>query len=369
MSSLNLAVDANPTSAPYGYTMDDPVLDWFGSAQGGCFDFASPQCFARQADPVNGDILTNFSNDETTIRDGAITEVSGITFAGGGLDFSGVNAPGNFFAMPNAFEAIEAAADTVTASTTSGSNQLVVTAAASSPFYVGSLISGPGIPAGTRITAGTGGTGTYTMSANATATATGVTVTVKNKAWFTLLWFKMPSAADWPSSGRSICGAGNYGNSIDLYTVYMITNGASKDLIVRVSTASGTSTAIFLTNAGNIFDGKICQLFGLRTESGVTTTRLRAYDDSVSLSSTPVTLVTNSASLSGLTWRFGTMTSGQINNNFNAAGSWAAIDIGACKWRLYRPIFQSTRRLPITVTPLQIADWDFADTVARGVYS
>lgn len=69
----------------------------------------------------------------------------------------------------------------VTASLTSGSNSMNVTAVTSGTLAVGQVVTGTGIPAGTTISAlgtGTGGTGTYTLSANATATNTGVAVTV-----------------------------------------------------------------------------------------------------------------------------------------------------------------------------------------------
>lgn len=370
--TLNFVVNANlATDIGLGWSVNDPAIGDLGFDKGFCFDIASADCFARQADPVDADTVINYSNKVST-RNGAIAEVAGLTFSGNGIDYSGVTAPGNFLAVANAFDAIEAASDTVTASTTSGSNILTVTAATSTPLYVGSLVTGTGIPAGTRITAfgtGAGGVGTYTMGANATADGTGVAVTVKNKEWMALLTFKMPRASDWPSSGRSICGAGNYQSAADLFTIYMVTNGSSKDLILRVSTATGTSTAIFFTNAGNTLDNKIVQFFSNRAPSGLTTGRLKALSDNTTVNSTPVTLVTNTASLSSLTWRFGTMTSAQINNNFSASGSWGSIDIGACKWRLYRAMIQSTKGLPSTVTPLAIAEMDFATTVARGVYS
>lgn len=68
-----------------------------------------------------------------------------------------------------------------TASTTSGSPTLNVTAMAngSQAIQVGQTVTGTGIPASTTIIAyvtGAGGVGTYTMSANATATASGVSV-------------------------------------------------------------------------------------------------------------------------------------------------------------------------------------------------
>ncbi len=69
----------------------------------------------------------------------------------------------------------------VTASTTSGSPSLDVTAVVSGAVAVGDTVAGAGIPAGTKIIAegtGTGGVGTYTMSNNATATASGVSVNV-----------------------------------------------------------------------------------------------------------------------------------------------------------------------------------------------
>lgn len=66
-----------------------------------------------------------------------------------------------------------------TASTTSSSAVLNVTAVASGEISVGDLVAGAGIPAGTRIASlgtGTGGVGTYNMTNAATATASGVSV-------------------------------------------------------------------------------------------------------------------------------------------------------------------------------------------------
>ena len=68
----------------------------------------------------------------------------------------------------------------ITASTTSGSNVLTVTANTGAAIAIGQPVSGAGIPAGSYITGfgtGTGGVGTYTMSQNASATGSGVTVT------------------------------------------------------------------------------------------------------------------------------------------------------------------------------------------------
>jgi hypothetical protein len=70
-----------------------------------------------------------------------------------------------------------------TASTTNNSTSLNVTAIASGRIALGSVITGPNVPANTVITAygtGRGGTGTYTMSANATATASGQSMTSIN---------------------------------------------------------------------------------------------------------------------------------------------------------------------------------------------
>lgn len=371
MPTLNFAVPANlATDIGLGWAVNDPAIGDLGFDKGFCFDLASADCYARQADPQDGDVLVNYSNKAST-RNGAIAEVAGITYSGRGLDFSGVTAPGNFLAVANAFDAIEAASDTVTASTTSGSNQLVVTAAAAGLLNPGTLISGTNIPAGTTISSGpaTGGAGTYTMSANATGTGSGISVTIKNKEWMAILTFKMPTAADWPASARSICGAGNYTSAADLFTVYMLTVAGSKNLVIRPSTASGVSTAITLAGVGDTFSGKVCQLFVGRTAAGVVTCRLKALDSSATLTSSPVTLVANTATLSGLTWRFGTMTSAQIASNFSAAGSWGLTDSGACKWRLFHAMIQSTRNLPMGVTPLTIADAVLAVTNARGVYS
>lgn len=66
---------------------------------------------------------------------------------------------------------------TVTGSTTLNSNQLSSVAGANLVNVVnGAVVTGSGIPAGTKIVSGAG-TATVTMSANATATATGVTLT------------------------------------------------------------------------------------------------------------------------------------------------------------------------------------------------
>ncbi|CAM2143787.1 conserved protein of unknown function [Pararobbsia alpina] len=68
----------------------------------------------------------------------------------------------------------------ITASTTSGSATLTVSANTGGAIEVGQPISGAGIPAGTYVSAlgtGTGGAGTYTMSQNATATEANETVT------------------------------------------------------------------------------------------------------------------------------------------------------------------------------------------------
>lgn len=59
-----------------------------------------------------------------------------------------------------------------TGDTTSGSTALANVAASSGAFAIGQRISGPGIPAGTYLVAGSGAS--WTMSDKATATATGV---------------------------------------------------------------------------------------------------------------------------------------------------------------------------------------------------
>lgn len=297
MTTLILASGLTVSGPPY--VMNDAVLSEIGGDKGFALDFDSASCFARQANPSNDDPLVNLANVAET-RDGSIKEVADIAFSGNGIDFSGVTAPGNYVAMPNAFEAIQA--DT-------------------------------------------------------------------NKEWMSILTFKMPTSADWPSGARSICGAGPYGSAPDLFTVYILTITGSKNMVVRVPTATGVTTAITLAGVGDTFSGKICQLLVWRTSAGVTTCRLKALDGSVSLTSTPVTLSTNTSNLSGLTWRFGTMTSAEITNNFSASGSWNSTDIGACKWRLYRAMIASTVGLRSGVSPLTIADADLARTLARGVYS
>jgi hypothetical protein len=77
--------------------------------------------------------------------------------------------------------AANVAGATFTASTSSGSATLTVTAIAMGSLSVGDTIIGTGIPAGTKLNAqvtGTpGSTGTYTLSANASATGAGVSMT------------------------------------------------------------------------------------------------------------------------------------------------------------------------------------------------
>lgn len=60
---------------------------------------------------------------------------------------------------------------------------LTITVATSGALYVGSLLTGTGVTAGTTITAfgtGTGGTGTYTVSASQTVSSTAITGTVND---------------------------------------------------------------------------------------------------------------------------------------------------------------------------------------------
>lgn len=301
MATLNIAVPSAATAAPLGYAMPDPVLRWFGPDQGFCLDLASPECFARQANPTSGDPLVNFANGAAT-RNGTITMTSGITFtAGKGLNFTSVGDTGNVVSVANAFEAIEADPD---------------------------------------------------------------------KAWMAIYWIKFPAASDWPANlqARTISAAGNYNSAADLFTFYLTTSGSAKNIVVRPQTAVGAATALGVAD-GNTFGGKLCQLFVYRTATGATAWRLRAADGSATYSSPTVTLAENTATLSGLTWRFGAVSSAQAAFPFKVTGTWNSDDIGSIKFTLYRAMVAATIRLPVTVTPVMIADADFTDTVARAVYS
>lgn len=93
-----------------GWVMPDPILDYLGPDSGFSIDLGSAACFARQANPVNGDALVNFANKAAT-RNGVVTNPTGVTFSGNGFDFTGITDRGRFVAVANAFEAIQADAD------------------------------------------------------------------------------------------------------------------------------------------------------------------------------------------------------------------------------------------------------------------
>lgn len=191
-----------------------------------------------------------------------------------------------------------------------------------------------------------------------------------NKEWMAIYWVKFPAASDWPASGiaRTISAAGVYTTGADLFTFYITTSGSSKNIVVRPQTAVGAATALGVAD-GNTFGGKLCQLFVFRTSTGATSWRLKAADGSATYSSPVVTLTTNTATLSGLTWRFGAVSTTQAAFGFKVTGTWNSDDIGAIKFTLYRAMVASTKGLSSSVTPTSIADSDFTDTVARAVYS
>lgn len=191
-----------------------------------------------------------------------------------------------------------------------------------------------------------------------------------NKAWMFIGWVKFPAASDWPAAGnaRTIAAAGNYTSAADLFTFYLTTSGTSKNIVIHPQTAVGAATALGVAD-GNTFGGKLCQVFVYRTASGATAWRLKAADGSATYASPTVTLATNTANLSGLTWRFGAVSSAQAAFPFKVTGTWNSDDTGCIKFTFYRVLLASTSALPSTVTPTMIADADFTDTVARGVYS
>lgn len=366
MASFNFVIPGSSATAPLGYNMPDKILRWTGRDKGFLIDHLRTDSWAKQANAISGDVVKNLSNYAHTRNAAYVLDSGSLPFADGSVSYAGVVGNGKYLEIPNAFAAIEAASDTYTASTTSGSAVLTVTGGSATSLYVGTLVSGAGIPSGTRILArgtGGGGIGTYTLSANATATATGVTVTAKNKSYVGLHLVDMPSAADWPSSGRAICAAGNFTSAADLYTIYMVTNGSSKDLVIRPSTAVGVSTAVILANAGNLFDGKRVLIGAIRNEDNTFQASVHAIDGSVALVSSPQAMVTNSADLSGLTWRFGIMDSSKTSANFSASGSWNSIDIGACKWKHYRSSIQSLHGC--LKTGAELRDIELAIAAAR----
>lgn len=91
------------------FVMPAPILSQIGPDKGFSLDPSHPQCFARQANPVNGDTLVNLGNKAFT-RNGSLVMAAsgGITYSGGGFNFGGVVEYLNYVSIANAFEAIQA---------------------------------------------------------------------------------------------------------------------------------------------------------------------------------------------------------------------------------------------------------------------
>lgn len=104
------------------------------------------------------------------------------------------------------FPTVPSGSASVTASLTSGSATMTVSAVTSGTLALGQVVTGTGIPANTYISAlgtGTGGVGTYTLSANATATNASVSVTAAGVSTTTAV-----ASATYFSVGTASTGAG-----------------------------------------------------------------------------------------------------------------------------------------------------------------
>lgn len=120
-----------------------------------------------------------------------------------------------------------------TATTTPGSNQLIVSAG--SGFQLGVILRGTGIPIGTTVVDGptTGGAGTYTMSANATASGSS-----------TVAWELFPSL-DFDGNLERPAG-----NNLSLQGTADVATSAQTVMTLAGNGSGSTSYHVFATNAG-----------------------------------------------------------------------------------------------------------------------
>jgi hypothetical protein len=305
MTTLIAAKGLTVSGPPY--VMPAPILSQVGPDKGICLDPSHPQCFVRQATPVNADPLVNLSNS-AFIRNGSVTMAAsaGITYAGGGFSFAGVVEYLNYVGIANAFEAIQADA---------------------------------------------------------------------NKEWSAVGYVKFPAIANYPASGFSggLCAAGPYASAPDLFTLYLNNNAGTKGAAVRIQTVVGTTVALGQCPIAN-FAGKWCQVLILR-KGGVATWRVKTLDGVYTFQDGNTTVATNSATLSGLTWRWGLLDNSMTAYPAHSAGanwtgsSTTSNDPGVCQHTFGGMTIQSAASLANAAAITAIADADFANVVALSLYS
>lgn len=157
---------------------------------------------------------------------------------------------------------------------------LTITVATSGALYVGSLLTGTGVTAGTTISAfltGTGGTGTYTVSTSQTVASTAITGTV-NDATLEInstdaILVPVGTTTQRPSTG--VEGYIRYNSTLDRFEGYA--NGAWGQL--GAGATGGGSDNVFVENSltvttdYTITSGKSASSVGdLTIDSGVTVT-------------------------------------------------------------------------------------------------
>lgn len=158
---------------------------------------------------------------------------------------------------------------------------LTITVATSGALYIGSLLTGTGVTAGTTITAfgtGTGGTGTYTVSASQTVSSTAITGTVNDATLAiestdailvpvgtttqrpstgvegyiryntTLDRFEGYANSAWGQLGAGATGGGSdnvfFENSLTVTTDYTITSGKSASSTGDITIDTGVTVTI-----------------------------------------------------------------------------------------------------------------------------
>lgn len=130
---------------------------------------------------------------------------------------------------------------------------LTITVATSGALYIGSLLTGTGVTAGTTISAfltGTGGTGTYTVSTSQTVSSTAITGTVNDATLAVTatdaILIPVGTTTQRPSTG--VQGYIRYNSTLNRFEGYA--NGAWGQL--GAGATGGGSDNIFIENGQNI---------------------------------------------------------------------------------------------------------------------
>lgn len=94
--------NADFSGSNFGKLAKDPVLQVLGDAGLLLWDLGSDLGWPAQIDPTNGDTILNLSAAPDAVTNGSVVMAGGITYAGGGFDFSGTTANGNYFGFGSA---------------------------------------------------------------------------------------------------------------------------------------------------------------------------------------------------------------------------------------------------------------------------